>query len=253
MYMRLAFAVAAHLEAEILLIDEVLAVGDSAFQKKCLGKMGDVASQGRTVLFVSHNMSTVLALCRKTMWLDSGRVAAIGPTPHIVQQYLESVPTSENIPVSDRTDRQGDGSVRVCSILLQDVNGSSVIRTGSRLKVTIEYASEKPVTFLQVYVSIYDLSHTGIYVLDSDVAGGLPDRLPPQGSLTCLTDPINLTPGRCYATVGLYKGATLVDRVGSAAYFDVEADDFYESGKIPSRSYVLCAIRHQWYNGDNHP
>jgi len=253
MYMRLAFAVAAHLEAEILLVDEVLAVGDSAFQKKCLGKMGDVASQGRTVLFVSHNMSTVLALCRKTMWLDSGRVAEIGPTPQIVQRYLESVTSSEAIPVEDRSDRQGDGSVRVSSIRLQDRNGSSVIRTGSRLKVTIEYAGEKPVNFLHVYVSIYDLSHTGIYVLESDAVGGLPERLPPKGVLTCLTDPINLTPGRCYATVGLYKGSVLADRVGCAAYFDVEADDFYESGRIPSRSYVLCTLRHQWFNGDNHP
>ncbi|MGB5618732.1 MAG: ABC transporter ATP-binding protein [Desulfobacterales bacterium] len=253
MYMRLAFAVAAHLEAEILLVDEVLAVGDSAFQKKCLGKMGDVASQGRTVLFVSHNMSTIQALCRKTMWLDLGRVAAIGPTPQIVQRYLESVTSSEAIPMEDRVDRQGDGSVRVSSIRLQDGNGSSVIRTGSRLKVTIEYASETPVNFLQIYVSIYDLSHTGIYVLDSELVGGLPERLPPKGVLTCLTDPINLTPGRCYATVGLYKGSTLVDRVGCAAYFDVEADAFYESGKIPERSYVLCTIRHQWFNGDNHP
>jgi lipopolysaccharide transport system ATP-binding protein len=249
MYMRLAFAVAAHLEAEILLIDEVLAVGDSAFQKKCLGKMGDVASQGRTVLFVSHNMSTIQALCRKTMWLHLGRVKAIGPTPRIVQQYLESVTSSEAIPVADRSDRQGDGSVRVFSIRLQDVNGSSVIRTGSQLRVTIEYVSEKPVNFLQVYVSIYDLSHTGIYVLDSDVVGGLPERLPPKGVLTCLTDPINLTPGRCYATVGLYKGNVLTDRVGSAAYFDVEADDFYESGKTPSRSYMLCTIRYQWVAG----
>jgi lipopolysaccharide transport system ATP-binding protein len=249
MYMRLAFAVAAHLEAEILLIDEVLAVGDSAFQKKCLGKMGDVARQGRTVLFVSHNMSTIQALCRKTMWLDLGRVKAIGPTPQIVQQYLESVTSSEAIPVADRSDRQGDGSVRVLSIRLQDVNGSSVIRTGSQLRVTIEYVSEKPVNFLQVYVSIYDLSHTGIYVLDSDVVGGLPERLPPKGVLTCLTDPINLTPGRCYATVGLYKGNILTDRVGSAAYFDVEADDFYESGKTPSRSYMLCTIRYQWVAG----
>ena len=246
MYMRLAFAVAAHLESEILLVDEVLAVGDSAFQKKCLGKMGDVASQGRTVLFVSHNMSTIQALCRKTVWLELGRVEAIGPTPQIVQHYLESVTSSEAIPVEDRTDRQGDGSVRVHSIRLQDGNGSSVIRTGSQLKVTIEYAAEKPVNFLQVYVSIYDLSHTGIYVLDSDVVGGLPERLPPKGVLTCRTDPINLTPGRCYATVGLYKGNVLADRVGGAAYFDVEADDFFKSGKMPSRSYVLCAIRHQW-------
>jgi lipopolysaccharide transport system ATP-binding protein len=250
MYTRLAFAVAAHLEAEILLVDEVLAVGDSAFQKKCLGKMGDVASQGRTVLFVSHNMSTIQALCPKTMWLDSGRVKAIGPTRQIVQQYLESVTSSETVPVEDRSDRQGDGSVRIRSIRIQDENGTSVIRTQSRLRVTIEYASKKPINFLQVYVSIYDLSHTGIYVLDSDAVGGLPEKLPPKGVLTCLTDPINLTPGRCYATVGLYKGSTLTDRVGSAAYFDVEADDFFESGKTPERGYVICTIRYQWFSGD---
>jgi lipopolysaccharide transport system ATP-binding protein len=250
MYMRLAFAVAAHLEAEILLVDEVLAVGDSAFQKKCLGKMGDVAGQGRTVLFVSHNMSTIQALCRKTIWLDLGRVEAIGPTQKIVQRYLESVTSSEPIPVQDRPDRQGDGSVRIRSIRIQDGNGTSVIRTSSRLKVTIEYASDKPINFLQIYVSIYDLSHTGIYVLDSDAVGGLPEKLPSTGVLTCLTEPINLTPGRCYATVGLYKGSTLADRVGCAAYFDVEADDFLESGKTPERSYVICTIRYQWSAGD---
>ena len=75
MYVRLAFAVAAHLEPEILLVDEVLAVGDAAFQKKCLGKMGDVAKEGRTVLFVSHNMPSVLNLCRRAVWIDDGRVA----------------------------------------------------------------------------------------------------------------------------------------------------------------------------------
>jgi lipopolysaccharide transport system ATP-binding protein len=212
--------------------------------------MGDVASQGRTVLFVSHNMSTIQALCRKTMWLDLGRVTAIGPTPQIVQRYLESVTSSEAIPVEDRSDRQGDGSVRIYSIRIQNGNGSSVIRTSSQLKVTIEYASENPVNFLQVYVSIYDLSNTGIYVLDSDAVGGLPERLPPKGVLTCLTDPINLTPGRCYATVGLYKGSTLADRVGSAAYFDVEPDDFLGSGKVPERSYVICAIRYRWFVDD---
>ena len=212
--------------------------------------MGDVASQGRTVLFVSHNMSTIQALCPKTMWLDLGRVKSIGPTRQIVQRYLESVTSSEAVPVEDRSDRQGDGSVRIRSIRIQDENGTSVIRTQSRLSVTIEYASEKPVNFLQAYVSIYDLSHTGIYVLDSDAVGGLPEKLPPKGVLTCLTDPINLTPGRCYATVGLYKGSTLTDRVGSAAYFDVEADDFFESGKTPERGYVICTIRYQWFTGN---
>jgi len=88
MYVRLAFAVAAHLEPDILIVDEVLAVGDAAFQRKCLGKMRDMRSQGRTVIVVSHNMATVTALCERAIWLAEGRVRAIGPTAAIVSQYL---------------------------------------------------------------------------------------------------------------------------------------------------------------------
>ena len=87
MYMRLAFAVAAHLEPDILLVDEVLAVGDAAFQKKCLGKMGEVAREGRTVLFVSHQMNTIRRLCGRCLWLDGGRLRMDGPTVHVVSGY----------------------------------------------------------------------------------------------------------------------------------------------------------------------
>jgi len=90
MYVRLAFAVAAHLEPEILVVDEVLAVGDAEFQKKCLGKMGEVAKGGRTVLFVSHNMSAVTQLCERCIWLDSGKIRKDGLAKRIVSQYLES-------------------------------------------------------------------------------------------------------------------------------------------------------------------
>ena len=89
MYVRLAFAVAAHLEPEILFIDEVLAVGDAAFQKKCIGKMEDVAQVGRTVLFVSHNMHAISTLCRKAIWMDNGQVRAIGPAREIVANYTD--------------------------------------------------------------------------------------------------------------------------------------------------------------------
>jgi lipopolysaccharide transport system ATP-binding protein len=88
MYVRLAFAVAAHLEPEILLVDEVLAVGDAAFQKKCLGKMGEVSSGGRTVLFVSHNMSAISQLCEQVLWLEGGQVVKMGATREIIQDYL---------------------------------------------------------------------------------------------------------------------------------------------------------------------
>jgi lipopolysaccharide transport system ATP-binding protein len=91
MYVRLAFSVAAYLEPEILLVDEVLAVGDAAFQKKCLGLMGDVAGAGRTVLFVSHNMAAVSQLTRRGLWLEGGRIAAHGPTGEVVASYLSSL------------------------------------------------------------------------------------------------------------------------------------------------------------------
>lgn len=90
MYVRLAFAVAAHLEPEILLVDEVLAVGDVAFQNKCLGKMGDVAKEGRTVLFVSHNMQTIARLCSRSMLLENGQVRQTGSTPDVVAAYMHS-------------------------------------------------------------------------------------------------------------------------------------------------------------------
>ncbi|MGH7215165.1 MAG: ABC transporter ATP-binding protein, partial [Tepidisphaeraceae bacterium] len=138
MYMRLAFAVAAHLEPEVLVVDEVLAVGDAAFQKKCLGKMGDVARHGRTILFVSHNMAAVQALCQRAVMLDRGRVQECGPVGDVVQKYIQQVTAIEAIPLVDRPDRQGDGAARVLSLRIENAAGGEVIRTGCRLRITIE-------------------------------------------------------------------------------------------------------------------
>ncbi|MBP8973324.1 MAG: ATP-binding cassette domain-containing protein [Anaerolineae bacterium] len=105
MYLRLAFSVAAHLESEILLVDEVLAVGDAEFQKKCLGKMGDVAGEGRTVLFVSHNMDAVRRLCQSALWLESGGIQALGPVDDVIKAYLADTAlnrTADIFPVIDR-------------------------------------------------------------------------------------------------------------------------------------------------------
>jgi len=105
MYVRLAFAVAAHLEPEILLVDEVLAVGDAAFQKKCLGKMGDVARGGRTVLFVSHQMNSIRKLCERCMWMDAGRVRAVGPTAKVVSSYEAALTSTSFDDVKAEADR----------------------------------------------------------------------------------------------------------------------------------------------------
>ena len=121
MYVRLAFAVAAHLEPEILIVDEVLAVGDAEFQKKCLGKMGEVASKGRTVLFVSHNMGAVENLCSKCIHLESGIIENIGITSNVIEKYLSMANRKRNvINLSERIDREGNGKVRLVDIQLLD-------------------------------------------------------------------------------------------------------------------------------------
>src|SRR6266705_778715 len=116
MYLRLAFAVAAHLEPEILLVDEVLAVGDVAFQRKCIGKMGDVARQGRTILFVSHNMAAVESLCSTAYLLENGRLVESGMTKTVVDAYFSSIPALSNTPLVLRPDGEGNVSFRFTDI-----------------------------------------------------------------------------------------------------------------------------------------
>ena len=153
MYLRLAFAVAAHLEPEILVVDEVLAVGDAEFQRKCLGKMGDVAEQGRTVLFVSHNMSAILRLTHETIVLEKGRMVMRAPTLQAVDYYLSSgyenmgerVWRDEEIPLAS-------APFRPLAIRLRDRRGQVVdtIRSTEPFTVEIEYELTSPITGLRV-------------------------------------------------------------------------------------------------------
>ena len=249
MHLRLAFAVAAHLEPEILLVDEVLAVGDATFQKKCLGKMGDVARQGRTVLVVSHNMASILSLCQRAVMLKFGTVERMGPVQEIVHAYLEGSKPEEVVALSDRHDREGDGSIRYESIAIENAAGGSIIRTGSRCKVTIRYKSDKPVRHTRFLLTIYDLTHVSMFQLDSEATGGLPDTLPPEGTVICETDGLGITPGRCYINLELIRGHQLADRIAYAAYFDVEVDDFYGTGKLPKREWTMTVLRHRWMSG----
>jgi len=139
MYVRLAFAVAAHLEPEILLVDEVLAVGDAAFQKKCLGKMGDVAKEGRTVLFVSHNMAAVQRLCERVVLLNEGKIVVDGVAERVIAAYLQSGP---DIPPErvwhDIYEAPGDDVIRLRAVRVRDKDGAVVERIDIRRPVGIE-------------------------------------------------------------------------------------------------------------------
>jgi lipopolysaccharide transport system ATP-binding protein len=172
MYMRLAFAVAAHLEPEILVVDEVLAVGDAAFQKKCLGKMQDVSRGGRTVLFVSHNMGAVTSLCRKGIWLDKGRVARVGQAREIVDQYLTNDSESQKttIEIADIR-RQNNYGQRLKIEKLEWLSGLP-LQHGEKFTVRVHFQTYDDVHAVSVGVGFSNLEGGRLLSYDSDFQDG---------------------------------------------------------------------------------
>jgi len=168
MYLRLAFAVAAHLEPEILVVDEVLAVGDAEFQKKCLGKMGDVAQQGRTVLFVSHNMSAILRLTQEALVLNKGQLIMRGPTQDAVDFYLSSGQAQAGERIWDEDEVPASSTpFRPCNLKVKDRRGKVVdtVRSTEPVMIEFEYQLDAPITGLRV--GFYLSTMRGEYVLTS--------------------------------------------------------------------------------------
>lgn len=249
MYVRLAFAVAAHLEPEILFIDEVLAVGDAAFQKKCMGKMSDVASEGRTILFVSHNLTAVQSLCTQGCLLDAGRLVFFGGVGDAIQMYLNQQSAVSEIDISKRTDRFGNGSVRITSISIETVgdSGSDTIRSGDSLKVRICYENCGSVTNARFLVGIYDLMNVPLFRLDSQTTAGFSGQIGSKGVAVCDTGSLNVSPGPCYLNVAIFTGTELADHVIQALSLSVEASDFYSSGRMFERRESLFLLPQRWY------
>jgi lipopolysaccharide transport system ATP-binding protein len=161
MYVRLAFAVAAHLEPEILLVDEVLAVGDAQFQKKCLGKMGDVAKEGRTVVFVSHNMIAVQTLCQRAFWLDAGQLKAQGAVNEIVTSYLRSGLAEDEAYErvwQEIATAPGNEATRLHRISVQPEDGKpgDVITMATPVRIEVYYWNLLPTVHLHATLHIYN-------------------------------------------------------------------------------------------------
>ncbi len=167
MYVRLAFAVAAHLEPEILLVDEVLAVGDAAFQEKCLGKMKQVAQIGRTIFFVSHSMSAINALCSRTIWVGKGRIIQDSTTPQVVGAYLSSGNVANRQSEWKVTERPGDSYIRVVSVSLNDLDGNPATEMLISHDVAVEiiYDVLQPGARASLALTLFDA--TGLLIFSS--------------------------------------------------------------------------------------
>jgi len=164
----------------------------------------------------------------------------------VVSHYLTTVASIDATPLSQRVDRGGDGSTRIVSLRVQRADGEGVIQTSSRLKLTLAYAGDRPLQFPSFVVRLTDVNNVGLYQFDSDATGGLPEALPAKGEVTCITGPLNITPGRCYLNVALARGGAPADVIEYAACIDVEQEDFYGSGRMPTQSEALCVLPHTW-------
>ena len=189
MHVRLAFAVAAHLEPEILIIDEVLAVGDAAFQKKCLGKIRDVMRQGRTVLFVSHNMAAIQGLCSKCYLLSRGRLIAEGSPGSVVEAYLAEGSVATQAHLGQRKDRQGSGDIQFLDVAILDAKSRSIdgALSGQDIAIAVSYGSrdKKPLSRLDVHIAFYTSSGQFMFNCSSESSGHPFEVVPPTGQVIC--------------------------------------------------------------------
>jgi lipopolysaccharide transport system ATP-binding protein len=248
MYVRLAFAVAAHLEPEILILDEVLAVGDADFQRKCLGKIEQVAQQdGRTIILVSHTMAAVEKLCDRAILLDQGRVAREGPARDIVSLYLASArsDTNRGTPLVQWTNRTGNGKLRFTSFHIEDESGHRVshVASGRDLTVVFGFEAARPGVYrnVDVGVSVHTLNDITLFIFYSSYAGRTLEVQQTSGQFRCTIERLPLLPGEYRVGARMTMDGEEVDwprdLVGN---FFVEAGDFYGSGRKGCEDGPTC-------------
>lgn len=251
MYMRLAFAVAAHLEPEIFLVDEVLAVGDSAFQKKCLGKMGDVSNDGRTVMFVSHQLAAVQHLCPRAILLSSGKAVADANTDKIIHQYMNSLNDCSIDSLSRREDRNGNGDVRFVSIELQNEKREKVNTFFSGdyaiLKLNYKNRTHRDLKNFHFALGIDDRMGARLFVLSSEIVGqNFPVLNSDNGSIEVHIPRLPLMPGTYGFTIYSTLNGVVSDWIKNAGFFEVEAGDFFCTGRLPLENQGHVLIEHHF-------
>jgi lipopolysaccharide transport system ATP-binding protein len=249
MRVRLAFAVAAHLEPEILLVDEVLSVGDAEFRKKSVKKMEDVSQTGRTVLFVSHNMETILNLCSRVIWLHEGQVQADGPAEDVVRAYIASASErASTIPLETRTDRVGDGRLLFTGFEIRDEAGKLIdsVMTGQTVDFVFFYKTFVPdLRNISVWFAIKDAFGKRLAGFWSRQTNENFDVIPPEGAFVCRLPRVSLAPGVYHIRAVAYlENETKADDIDSMVTFEVVRGDFYGTGVL--RKHGVFLMDYAW-------
>lgn len=251
MRLRLGFAVAAHLAPDILLVDEVLAVGDADFQRKCLDTMEGLRSSGRTVLFVSHNMAAVESLCTRCIWIEGGRVRADGDARSIVAEYMRTFAeaVTGRIELDHIESRTGNRNAMFRSLEFLDAAGelTNYIRSGDKLKIRLHYEAAKVLRDLVIGINIHT-EYGALLLASNNWATG--DDIPivekGTGYADLEIDSLFLLPGRYYLSLWLGKWNEPLDVLKNCIAFDIEPSDYYGSGRGIDSSFGMVFLPSRW-------
>lgn len=250
MRVRLAFAVAAHLEPEILIVDEVLAVGDAEFQKKCLGKMGDVATGGRTVLFVSHNMAAVEGLCSQGILLESGCLTFFGSSGEAISQYLRGH-SFHGLCETDLREHPRR-TTRTCpvfqSLRLTDDSGNTLpaVKLGQPVTFEVKLASARPLRAICIGIHIYDVHGRRVTTCQSAYQTVAQLDVTRPRLVRCRMPSCRLMPSQYSVVLGLAAANDNIDRIEPALEFEVVASDVYGTGRVPPMRDGMYVPEVEW-------
>ncbi len=252
MRMRLAFSVAAHLDPDILLLDEVLAVGDIAFQQKCLDRVEGLASGGRTIVFVSHSMGAIMKFCDRVIWIDEGRIRYDGEAAEAVKLYENGQSSHQEVGLEMRNDRTGTGLVKYTkvSILDENMNPCETVRTGQRINIALDYKAEEhfpePPRDVKGCIIIEDSKQNRLFGLPSEILTVDLTNIGPSGRFICRVDRLPLVPGIYDITISLLIDRQLVDKVTHAHKLIIVEDDYYGTGLLPKPTMGSVCVDFNW-------
>jgi lipopolysaccharide transport system ATP-binding protein len=250
MHLRLGFAIAAHLDPEILIVDEVLSVGDANFQRRSIRKMTEVAREGRTVLFVSHNLAAIEALCRRSILLQEGRLTAEGPTQDVMHAYVSSLPDETTEPLADRTDRLGDGQIKLESVHWETSDGQRVpaLRTGGdyRFVLTYQCPDGRPKEGVLVTFLVKDATGQPVLLQQTDFYEVRSNSTPPRGEYRCRIPKLPLAAGDYSIDLYVGIGWEPCDSIVHAAQFSVHEGDFFGTGHPGRPDFCKVLVEGEW-------
>jgi lipopolysaccharide transport system ATP-binding protein len=252
MYVRLAFSIAAHLEPDILIIDEVLAVGDASFQKKCLDKMKEISEKdGRTILFVSHSMASIQNLCKKGIVMNNGKVQFYGLMEEAVTNYLsyDNSSIQSNIEF-DENQRVGSGEIKITSIIITDDNDNEIdlIPSGQSVKVVLRYLNSNPEKKYSLVVGLVFKSQFDVPISlhHSRIDNQIYDYLPEKGEFIFSIKNFPFVPSKYLLDYSLVDHGVIIDSMKSQLQLNVIEGNYYGNGEVVPSSHGIFLLNAKW-------